>query len=225
MDKPLIYGGILSPFVRKVMVFAREKSIEFELKPVALGDPDPAFRAASPFGKMPALLHGDYALADSSAIVHYLETLHPEPALIPAAPRPRGQAIWFDEFADTILFESARKLFFNRIVLPLVSGKPGNAEAADKAERIELPPILDWLETQIPASHYLVEDRLTLADIAVASALANLRHASTIVDDGRYPKTSAYAALHHARPSFAGIIAAETRFLDKRRAARLPADA
>jgi len=219
MSKPVIYGAILSPFVRKVMVHAREKDIEFELKSVGLGDADPGFRAASPFGKMPALKHDDYILADSSAIVQYLEALHPEPALIPAAPRPRGQVIWFDEFADTILFECLSKLFFNRAVRPLVLGQAGNTDAADKAEATALPPILDWLETQIPPSGFLVEDRLTLADISVASALVNLRHVSTILEGDRYPKVTAYAAALHARPSFAGIIAAETRFLDKRRAA------
>jgi len=218
MDKPVIYGGLLSPFVRKVMVFAREKHIEFELKSVALGDVDPAFRAASPFGKMPALVHGDLKLPDSSAIVQYLEALHPTPTLIPAEPAARGRVIWFDEFADTILFEVGRKLFFNRVVRPLVQGKPGDTALAEKAEAEDLPPLLDWLETQIPASLHLVDDRLTLADISVASVLANLGHASGCLLDGRWPGVAAFAAAHHARPSFAGILAAETRFLDKRRA-------
>jgi len=219
MDKPLLYGAILSPFVRKVMVFAREKNIEFELKSVMLGDPDPAFRAVSPFGKMPALQHGELKLPDSSAIVQYLEALHPDPALIPADPAERGMTIWYDEFADTILFECIRKLFFNRVVRPLVQGQAGDEALAAHTEAEELPPILDWLETQSPESHYLVADRLTLADIAVASALANLNHASQILSADRYPRTAAYAAALHARPSFAGILAAETRFLDKRRAA------
>lgn len=214
----LLYGAILSPFVRKVMVFAREKNIEFELKPVKLGDPDPAFRAVSPFGKMPALQHGDLKLPDSSAIVHYLEALHPEPALIPGTPAERGQTIWFDEFADTILFECARKLFFNRVVRPLVQGQPGDEALANRTEAEELPPILDWLEAQITTNDYLVADRLTLADIAVASALANLNHASAILGE-RYSRIAAYAAALHSRPSFAGVLGAETRFLDKRRAA------
>ena len=71
-------------------------------QPVGPGDPNPDFRAASPFGKMPALADGDYHLADSSAIIHYLEAKHPEPALIPADPKERGRTVWFDEFADTM---------------------------------------------------------------------------------------------------------------------------
>ena len=78
----IVYGSSLSPFVRKVLAFAAEKGIEVESRPVGLGSEDPEFREASPFGKMPALVDGDYCLADSSAIIHYLEALHPEPAAL-----------------------------------------------------------------------------------------------------------------------------------------------
>ena len=99
----ILYGSSLSPFVRKVLAFAGEKGIELELRPSGLQEKNPDFLAASPFRKMPAFRDGDYALADSSAIVHYLEAKAPEPALIPADAKLRGKTIWFDEFADTIL--------------------------------------------------------------------------------------------------------------------------
>jgi glutathione S-transferase len=127
----IVYGSTLSPFVRKVMAFAGEKGIEIELVPMRPGDPDPEFRAASPFGKMPALRDGDYALADSSAIVHYLEAKQPDPALIPSDPKLRGKTIWFEEFADTILFSCGAKIFFNLIVAPRFMGREGDFEAAD----------------------------------------------------------------------------------------------
>ena len=79
----ILYGSSLSPFVRKVLAFAGEKGIEIELKPTgdAPGQPGAEFLAASPLRKMPALVDGDYRLADSSAIIQYLEALHPEPNL------------------------------------------------------------------------------------------------------------------------------------------------
>ncbi|HEY0165295.1 MAG TPA: glutathione S-transferase N-terminal domain-containing protein, partial [Sphingomicrobium sp.] len=52
----ILYGSSLSPFVRKVLAFAAEKSIDLEVRPVGLADQTPDFRAASPFGKMPALV-------------------------------------------------------------------------------------------------------------------------------------------------------------------------
>ena len=102
----ILFGSTLSPFVRKVMAFAGEKGIELELQPTGFPDPTTDFCSASPFRKMPALKDGDYELADSSAIVHYLEAPNPEPALIPAEPRARGRTSsstgWFRRFSSSV---------------------------------------------------------------------------------------------------------------------------
>ena len=211
----IVYGSSLSPFVRKVLAFAAEKGIEVELKPSGLGNKDPEFLAASPFGKMPGLRDGDFGISDSSAIVAYMEAVKPEPNLIPTEPRARARTIWFDEYADTILFACGGKMFFNRIVAPRFLGQAGDEEIAAKAECEELPPLLDYLESVIPPSGFLVEDRLTLADIAVASPFANLRHLNVAVDPARHPKVAAYVEAILARPSFAPWIARETAFLER----------
>jgi glutathione S-transferase len=211
----IVYGSSLSPFVRKVLAFAAEKGIEVEVKPTGLGNKDPEFIEASPFGKMPGLRDGDFAISDSSAIVAYMEAIKPEPNLIPTEPRARARTIWFDEYADTILFACGGKLFFNRIVAPRFLGQAGDEAVAAKAECEELPPLLDYLEGVIPASGFLVEDRLTLADIAVASPFANLRHLDVAIDAARHPKLKAYVEAILARPSFAPWIEREAAFLER----------
>jgi len=211
----IVYGSSLSPFVRKVVAFAMEKGIELEIKSVAPGSQDPAFREASPFGKMPGFSDGDFAISDSSAIVAYLDAIKPEPNLIPTEARARARAIWFDEYSDTILFACGGKMFFNRIVGPRFLGVPGDEAVAAKAECEELPPLLDYLETVIPESGYLVEDRLTLADISVASPFANFRHLKVMIDPARHPKVLAYVERMLARPSFAPMIEREARFLER----------
>ena len=211
----IVYGASLSPFVRKVLAYGAEKGLELEHKPLGLGSDDPDFLAASPFRKIPAFSDGDFGISDSSAIIHYLEAKYPEPALIPAEPEARARTIWFDEFADTILCACGAKMFFNRIVAPRFLGREGDMEAADKAEKEELPPILDYLERTIPDSGWLVGEGITLADIAVATAFANFRHLGMTIDAGRYPKVAAFADRMLARPSFAGWVERETAFLQK----------
>lgn len=215
----IIYGSPLSPFVRKVLAVAAEKGIEVELKPVGLGDANPEFRAASPFGKMPALRDGDYTLADSSAIAHYLDAKHPEPALIPADPQQRGQIIWYDEFADTILQPPGAKIFFNKVVAPLALKRPGDDAAAAVGAQ-ELEPILDWLEAAIPGDGYLVGGRFSLADIAVAGVFVNLAHAGWQIDALRTPRLAAYVTETLARPSLAGLIARENAIVARMRGPR-----
>ena len=215
----ILYGSSMSPFVRKVLGFAGEKGIELEVQPGGLPTPSAEFIEASPFRKMPALRDGDFTLSDSSAIIHYLEAKQPEPQLIPSDPQLRGKTIWFEEFADTILVACGTKIFFNRIVAPRFLGRVGDLEAADAAEIKKLPPILDYLERMVSGDDgYLVGDRLTLADIAVASPFANFRHCNTKVCAERYPRTVAFVDRILARPSLAVWIEREANYLAKQAA-------
>ena len=210
----IVYGSTLSPFVRKLMAYIAEKGLSAELKPSGMGRGGPDFEEASPFRKMPAFRDDDgFTLCDSSAIIAYLEAKYPMPELIPSDPRARGRAIWFDEFADTIVMATGGKLFFNRFVAPKVLKMPGDETIAAAAEANELPPVLDYLETQVTDSGYLVEDRLTIADLAVASPFANFQHIGVVIDPAKYPKTVAYVQSILDRPSFAPLLEAEQKLM------------
>jgi glutathione S-transferase len=215
----ILYGSSMSPFVRKVLAFAAEKGVELEHKPLGLGSDDPDFLAASPFRKIPALRDGDFGISDSSAIIHYLEAKHPEPAMIPAEPQARARTIWYEEFSDTLLFACGGKMFFNRIVAPRFLGRPGDADIADKAECEELPPILDYLERVVPEpGGFLVGDTITLADIAVAGPFANFRLMDIDVS-ATHPRTQAWVNSILARPSYAPWVERELTFLQRTAAA------
>ena len=106
-------------------------------------------------------------------------------------------------------------MFLNRIVRPRFLGVPGDEEVAAQAECEELPPLLDYLERVIPESGFLVEDRLTLADISVASPFANLKHLDIAVDPARHPRLSRYVEAILGRPSFKEWVERETAFLQR----------
>lgn len=211
----ILYGSSLSPFVRKVLAYADEKGIELELKPTGKpGEPSAEFLEASPLRKMPAIRDGSFTLADSSAIIQYLEAKFPEPELIPGDPQMRGRVIWFEEYADTILASCGAKMFYNRVVLPRFFGKSGDEDAAATAETQELPPMLDYLETVVPEpGEFLVGGRITLADIAVASQFVNLDHLRCARDASRHGRVYAYVDAILSRPSFAPWIERERSML------------
>ncbi len=214
----IVYGSTLSPFVRKVLVVAAEKGLEVENRPVRPGAPPPeGFEEASPFAKVPALREGAFTLADSTAIAVYLDAKHPAPRLIPEEPEARGRVMWFDEFSDTISQPAKVKIFFNRVVAPL-TGRPADEAAAQKVEAEELPRIHAYLERTVPdVGGFLVGDRLSLADISVASPFVNLRHAGSRVDAAAHPRLAAWVEGVLARPAFADLIARDDAFLERAR--------
>jgi glutathione S-transferase len=210
----IIYGSSISPYVRKTLAAAAEKGIAVENKVSAPGNPDPDFVACSPFKKIPAMRDGDFTICDSSAIIHYMEALQPQPALIPAEAKARAKVIWYEEFADTIVVAAGGKMFFNRVVAPKFMGRPGDEEVAAKAEREELPPVMDYLESIAPEpGRFLVGDTITLADLAIASPFVNFRHMDT--DLSRWPRAMAYVNAILARPSFAPLIETENRIFGR----------
>ena len=128
----------------------------------------------------------------------------------PTSAEDYARVIWFEEFADTVMSQVTFKCFFNRVVAPLFMKIPGNEELAVEGETVDLPKVLDYLESVAPAADgFLVGDRLTVADISVATMFVNYEHAPVNIDKTKWPKTYAWVEAITARPSFAPIIAQE----------------
>src|SRR3954469_1517252 len=125
-----VFGNTMSPFVRKTLAFAAEKGLQVELVAAGMGQGPDEFKQASPFGKMPGFQDGDFLISDSTAIITYMEAIQPEPNLIPADPKNRARAIWYEEFSDTIETACMGAMFFNRIVAPRFLNQAGDLAAA-----------------------------------------------------------------------------------------------
>ncbi|MEY4640844.1 MAG: hypothetical protein RLZZ227_838 [Pseudomonadota bacterium] len=209
----ILFGASISPFSRKVLMFAAEKGIALEHRPSGPHTDDAQFKACSPLGKIPALQDGDYTLCDSSAIVHYLDAKYPAHPLLPAEPRARGKVIWFEEYADTVMFPAGTVIFVNRVLLPKLRKVAGDTAKADEVAEKQIPPLFAYLESVVPAQGFLVGQELTLADIAITCQLINLDHSEVRIDGARYPKLAAYFARIAGRPSVSDIVAAERKMM------------
>ena len=185
-----LYGFPLSPFVRKVMVTLHEKGLAYDLIPANPNQPSEDFLKVSPFSKIPALSDGDFCLADSTAIVTYLEAKHPEPPLLPAEPKARGRAIWFEEVADTVLIPAGAPIVVNRFLKPHIFGTEGDEEAAKAGEQAVLKP-LDYLEGELGQDGWL-GDAFTIGDLSVACTIKTLGYTGWSIDSARYPKLAAW---------------------------------
>jgi glutathione S-transferase len=186
----IIYGFPLSPFVRKVAVAATEKGIAFDWVPSNPSQPTEEFLKASPFSKIPAMADGDFTLADSTAIVTYLDAKYPEPSLIPSEPKAAGRAIWFEEVADTMLIPAGAPIVVNRFLRPVIFGTEGDEAAAAAAEEAIKRP-LDYLEGELGADGWF-DGEFSVGDIAVASTLKTLSYTGYALDAASYPKLTAW---------------------------------
>ncbi len=208
-----VLGASPSPFVRKVRVFLHEKGLSYEHAPVGPGSSKPEFRKISPLGKIPALVDGEVAICDSSVICLYLERTHPEPPLYPDTPADYARALWLEEYADTALAAVATFGTFGRKIVAPLRGKPVDEAAIQHTLEQELPPVFDYLETQVGTGELLVGARYSIADIAVATHFVNFRHAGFDVDTRRWPRLRAWVDRHLDRPIFRELAAEDRRVL------------
>lgn len=184
-----IYGFPLSPFVRKVLVAVKEKGLDAEVYPSNPAHPDAEFAAISPFHKIPAFRDGDFTIADSTAIVTYLDAKYPEPALLPAAPEARARAVWFEEVADTVLTPTGSPIILNRFLRPHIFGVEGNEEEALAAEEALKRP-LAYLEEAV--SGEWLDGAFSIGDISVSSVIRTLGYTGWTIDPAAYPQLAAW---------------------------------
>ncbi len=216
--KYVILGAPLSPFVRKVRVFCAEKGIDYDLEPITPFDPPQGWTDISPLGRIPvlALVEDDGSrryLPDSSVICAFLEQMHPDKPLIPVEPVARGEMLWLEEYADSDLAACIGLGIFRPVALAGLMGQEPDLAQANQTIENDLPKYLDYLEAQIGDREFFVEDRLTLADIAVATSFVNMAHSGFSPDATKWPNLVAFLERMHGRDSFAGFIAAEKKML------------
>jgi glutathione S-transferase len=219
----IVYGGAVSPFVRKVRVVLAEKGVPYSLEQISPFKPPPDFREISPLGRIPVLRDTDQpepnTLPDSSVICDYLERKFPTPPLYPKDPMSRARALWFEEYADSILAQTIGPgLFFERIVKKMMRA-PSDEALCQKTLTEKLPPLFDYLEKELGGRQYYVGDAFSIADVTVGTMLVNFDHAGEALDAARWPGLATYMKRIHERPSFKSLIEEERPLVQRFRAA------
>lgn len=128
----------VSPYVFACFVTLREKGLAFEAR--ALDAPKgetrtPEYLARTVTGRVPTLVHDQFGLGESTAIIEYLEDTFPEPHVLPTPPQDRARCrqlmSWMrsDETAPIRAERSTHTMFYDRAKTPL---SPEASKAATK---------------------------------------------------------------------------------------------
>ncbi len=202
-----LYHQPLSPFCRKVRLFLAEKRVEYELQAEAVWERRPDFLALNPAGEVPVLENADgTTLADSQAIVEYLEEKIPEPPLIGRDAGERAEVRrligWFDrkfncEVTDNLVGEKV----VNRL---LRIGQPDSR--AIRAGHQNVRSHLEYVGFLMERRTWLAGDRLTLADLTAAAHLSCVDYLGDVPWD-QYEEAKTWYARIKSRPSFRPLLA------------------
>ncbi len=200
-----IIGSYLSPYVRKVLVCLDIKGVPYRIDPIVPFFGNDEFAKLSPLRRVPVLSDDCVTLADSSVICEYLDERYSEPRLYPEGPGPRARARWLEEFADTRMGEVFIWHLFNQVVIRrFVWDESPDAEVLRKAREVEIPGILDYLESVLPAAGYLFS-AVSVADVAIASVFRNASFAKFSIDAEHWPRTASFVARVLSHESFAKL--------------------
>lgn len=230
MTAPLIlHQWNISPFCGKVRRILRFKGLPFEVVDYNGIRARQARRLTAP-GKLPVLEDGGEMIADSTAIAAHLERRHPEPSLWPNTEADRHLAHFFEDWADESLYWFEVYFRFSdpesaeRAVEFLCQGRPAwekrvlriaasrmykrklDAQGLGRYPRAEVErrffAHLDHLEGRLAKRHHLAGPTASIADLAVASQIAEVRRTSTLgerVTEGR-PALAGWLERHAEEP-------------------------
>jgi glutathione S-transferase len=157
-----IIGAPQSNFVWACRIACGEKGVPYEL--VAVFPHTPEVDAIHPFGKIPAMRHGDVTLFESRAILYYIDHAFPGAPLAPSDPVGGAQVEQWISCVNTTIDPVLLRQYGVAYFFPGTPDGSPNRVAID-AVAPKLEPHFALLDRAVAKTGYLVGDALTLADI------------------------------------------------------------
>ena len=164
MTEVVLYGIPESTFVRTARMALAEKGVPYALQPLRPGTPD--MRALHPFGRVPALRHGDLLLYETAAITRYVDEAFDGPRLQPTDPVARARMEkWISIVLSYIDPMTTRRLLLERLVAPKLGRRPNEAAIREALPHTDRQ--LSVLEAELAERPYLAGNSVSLADFFV----------------------------------------------------------
>lgn len=167
-----LYGSNQSRSFRALWAL-EETGIEYQYHKVEIGrttengTQTEQFKKLNYQGKVPALVHDDFVINESAAIVNYINAISPEANLIPSDIKQRGR---YDEICFFVLSDLEQPLWnFGKhsFVLP----KQYRIKEMKDVAHIEFAKSIDALEAYLAGDDFAVGDKFSMADILIVHTL------------------------------------------------------
>lgn len=195
-----LYVSLTSPYARKVRITAIEKQVSFEMIVEVPWNEDTMITNINPLGKVPVWILGNgKALFDSRVIVEYLDSVSTVGNLLPTELCGRIEVKRWEALAEGVM-DAALVIFAERKKRPIDLQYPDwVARQFGKIHRG-----LKTLSDELGDREFYYGDTLSIADIAVASALGyiGLRFENDFEWQQDYPTLALHYDRLMQRPSF-----------------------
>jgi len=174
MSTIVIHGIPGSPYVRMPLLACEEKGVPYELRVMQFGtgaNKTPEYLAKlHPFGRIPALEHGDFRLYEAAAMVRYIDRAFDGPVLTPKDPKAAARMDQVMNIVDWYVMPSiSSAIGFNRVVKPIF-GMPVD-EAAVAAAVPQAKVCVAALEDILGSQPYFAGEAVSLADLMAVAHL------------------------------------------------------
>ena len=171
-----LYTFFRSSAAFRVRIALNYKGLAWE--PVAVSLPkaehaEPKFRGVNPLGLVPALEDGGHVLAQSLAIIEYLDETHPGPKLLPADPLDRAYVRAFSHIVACEIhpLNNLRTLKYLRRAYQLDEAGINNWYRHWIAEGFAM--MESFLVANARSGRYVLRDQVSMADCCLVPQVFN----------------------------------------------------
>jgi glutathione S-transferase len=175
-----------APNPRRVRIFAAEKGIDLQAKEVSIPQREqkaPEYLVKNPRGQTPILeLDDGTVIAESVAIMRYLEALHPEPPLFGTTPLEIAQIEMWCRRVEMILMPPVAAVWVH--THPFTAALPGRNSEWGEANRPRVAEALRFFDSALADSEYLAGADYTAADILLLTTVDFAKFIGLETSDG-----------------------------------------
>ena len=161
-----------APNPRRVRIFAAEKGIalpRMEVSIPAREQKSPEYLAKNPRGQTPILeLDDGTVIAESVAIMRYLEAEHPEPALFGTTSREIAEIEMWSRRVELILMPAVAAVWVH--THPFTAALPGRNAEWGEANRPRVGDAFRFFDASLADREFLAGDAYTASDILLLTA-------------------------------------------------------
>ena len=166
---PKLYGAIASPYVARVVMYAKLKGVELPLSEAPGGNiKSPEYLALNPIGKMPTLDVDGQGLGESTIICEYLDDAYPAKPGLPADPLDKARSRLIARIVDLYIATHVGPLFRNM-------NPAKRDDAAVETASKEIAKTYGYAEHAMGAGPFCVGATPTLGDCALGTSTAMLK--------------------------------------------------